>query len=107
MATQMTSKLRNDIASLSTGGVGTHYTHTGGFFTRLDRVLWDNGLRVTTQEQGLPGMSCLEYPIIHTPEGRGRIEVTTTGGEMPLFDIVYTWYRMPSGNWEFICYPTC
>jgi hypothetical protein len=93
---KMTNKTREAIASLSTGGVGTYYTSPGAFFTRLEWVL---------REEGFEGVG--DYPAIHTSEGGGRIEVVLLGMETPLFDVVYNWYRMPSGNWEMICYPTC
>ena len=95
----MTNKMRNAIASLSTGGVGTYYTSPGQFFTRLEWTLREIGLQPESDM----------HPSIHTEEGRGRVAVTMLGAGMdaPLFDVVYTWYRMPSSNWEFICYPTC
>lgn len=96
MATKMTRKLRNEIASLSTGGVGTYYTSPGVFFTRLEWVLREGGF----EPVGDP-------PTIHTNEGRYTTPVAPVGMIAPLFDVVTTWYRMPSGNWEMICYPTC
>ncbi len=93
----MTQKTRNAIASLSTGGVNTYYPSTEEFFTRLEWVLRENGFA----PEGLT------HPLIHTSEGRGRLPVVMIGGDQPLFDIMYTWYRMPSGNWEMICYPIC
>ena len=97
MATKMTRKLRNEIATLSTGGVGTYYSHPGVFFASLERVLQKNELSYED----------LTYPLIYTSEGRGRISVVNRGMDTPLFDVVYTWYRMPSSNWEIICYPSC
>jgi len=93
---KMTTKLRNAIASLSTGGVGTYYPSTHMFFTRLECVLRDEGFEYED----------LAYPTIHTDEGCGRIPVCMIGMDTPLFNIAFTWYRMPSGNWEIICYPT-
>ena len=97
MPTKLTSKVRRAIATLSTGGVGTYYPTTGKFFTRLEWVLRDNGFQPETEE----------HPPIHTDDGRGRMGVTMLGMNTPLFDVFYTWYRMESGNYEFVCYPIC
>ena len=97
MATKLTTKMREAIASCSTGGVGTHYHHVGEFFVKLERVLREGGFEFED----------LEYPSIHTTEGRGRLPVCLEGMHTPLFDVVFTWHRMPSGNWEMICYPAC
>jgi len=97
MATRMTTKLRNAIAALSTGGVGTYYASPGEFFTRLEWVLREGGFEYED----------LAHPTIHTNEGRGLLPVCLLGMDTPLFSVAFTWYRMPSGNWEVVCYPTC
>ena len=95
--TRLPSKVREAIAGISTGGVGTYYHSPGRFFTRLEWVLRGAGFQPET----------LDHPLIHTSDGRGRIPVTLEGMDTPLFDVVYTWHRMEqSGNWEMICYPT-
>jgi hypothetical protein len=46
---------------------------------------------------------------IHTPQGRGMLRVLEYDAEVgadPLFYVVFTWYRMPSGRWEMIGYTT-
>ena len=102
MATKMTRKLRNEIATLSTGGVGTYYDSPGKFFSRLWGVLGNHDL----ENENTREMED-ENPPIHTSEGRGRVTVVNRGMDTPLFDVWYTWYRMPSGRWEFVCGPTC
>jgi len=96
---KLSTKARNAIASLSTGGMGTYYPSPAAFFIRLAWVLRDNGFVATQMEE--------DTPLIHTNDGRGRVEVTPLGIDTPLFDVVYTWHRMESGNWEMVCYPSC
>ena len=96
---KMTKGTREAIASLSTGGVGTYYPSHGAFFTRLDWVL---------RQEGFQPSSSMFPPLFHTNEGRGLVPVSMIGmEEHPLFDVVYTWYKMPSGNYEIVCYPSC
>jgi len=100
MPAKLTRKMREAISSCSTGGVGTHYPSPSRFFSKLEWVLREGGFEYFD----------LEYPTIHTNEGRGLLGVVILGDAQvadPLFDVVFTWYRMPSGNWEMICYPTC
>jgi hypothetical protein len=94
---KLSRKTRNAIATLSTGGVGTYYRSPGVFFTRLEWVLREEGFQPEGES----------HPPIHTDDGRGRIAVVMLGMETPLYDVVYTWHRMQSGNWEMICYPSC
>ncbi len=94
---KLTTQLKSDIATLSTGGPGTYYTSPEVFFTRLEWVLREGGFEFED----------LRYPDIHTSEGRGLLPVVLQGMHAPLFDVVFTWYKMPSGNWEMVCYPAC
>lgn len=100
---KMTQKVRNAIAGLSTGGRGTYYLRPSAFFSSLDWVLRDHGLQLVNSPYTDPHA---DYPTIHNDDGRGRIAVCALGMDTPLFDVVYMWHRMPSSNWEFICYPT-
>lgn len=95
----LSRKTRNQIADLSTSGIDGYYTSPAKFFGKLD---W-------TLRQSTEGLQMADdYPQTHIDEGRGRIAVSKIGMEAhPLFDVTYTWHKMPSGNWEIICYASC
>ena len=88
------SVLQNDIASLSTGGVNTYYTSPEQFFACLEEILEKHELAYED----------LAYPAISTSEGRGILPITFADDATPVLEVFFTWYRMPSYNWEIVCY---
>lgn len=90
MARKIEKKLRNAIASLSTG---VYYEHFHTWYEALEQLLGEYGF--TPQE---------DYPAIYNDEGRDSMGVVDpqTGEEVGY--IWYSWYRMPSSRWEVICY---
>lgn len=93
----LSTKAREAICSVATHGHDSYYPTHEDFFTRLEWVLREHGF----------AFEDLRYPLIHTSEGRGLLPVVIIGSDQALFDVVFTWYRMPSGVWEMICYPSC
>jgi len=80
-------KLSEEIATLSSG--------TGPYYERIED--WYEALKIILQKhECFPNI----LPEIHTNEGRGFVEFTGTRNGQ----IYFTWYKMPSGRFEVICY---
>ena len=110
MAAKLTSKIRGAICSCSTGTLlprqkgkrSPYYSYPGAFFRALEEVLEAGGYEYFD----------FQYPTIHTQEGDALLGVVDSSDGSwedvpidPLFEVAIQWHRMPSGRWEFTCYP--
>jgi hypothetical protein len=91
----MFDKLANRIAGVSTHDRYTYYKSPAQFLQRLSDVLREFGY--VTPQFAL---------YLYNMEGCGYIDVTRANKDKTEFRIYYTYYRMPSYNWEFVCYVT-
>lgn len=83
------------LAHISTG-TGPYWTSPSLFWVALKRTLSLCGLRLA-----------MDPPLFYNHEGRLllKLECRETGEEQA-FCVAVTYYRMPSGNWEIVCYTT-
>lgn len=90
MARKIEKKLRNAIASLSTG---VYYDEISGWYNRLSTLLGEYGF--------IPSDEC---PTVYNDGGHATMGIADpqTGEEVGY--IWWSWYRMPSFRWEVICY---
>jgi len=88
--------LREKIAGLSSG---RYYDSIYQWFDLMDQV-------VQSVCDGYHGVGC-DCPQVYNDEGRGSLIpiVYNITGDPDLF-VFWTYYRMPSGRWEIICYLT-
>ena len=87
------SPLRSQVASLSTGGVGTYYAQIPHWWERVCRILEEGGFPL---ERGL-----YDPPILYGIEGRWILPLGGTDTHLAVYV-----YRMPSGNYEVVNYLT-
>ena len=78
--------IREQVSQCSTG---VYYPQYKDYFAKVVDILDFYGLDV-------------EVPIIYNENGRGFVNVENNG--TVIGGLVYTWYRMPSSNWEMIGY---
>lgn len=81
--------LRNRIAKLSTGPYYDEFSH------------WWEAARDVLTEDGYYVMG--DCPNIYVDAGRGYLNFCRDDIDANIF---YTWYKMPSGRYEVICYIT-
>lgn len=87
--------LGKKIASLSSG---RYYNQIADWFDLLDQVV---------QEVGCGEIHLDDCPQVFNSEGNGiiRLPYPFGLGDSDL-QVYWSWYRMPSGRWEIICYLT-
>lgn len=83
-------KLREEVASLSSG---RYYDEISHWFDLLDQV-------VQNFSDGCLTLGC-DCPQVYNNSGSSMIRI----GDSELF-VWWSWYRMPSGRWEIVCYLT-
>lgn len=95
----MQKKLRNLLTSVSTGsllpggGRREYYSTKGGAINRADFILQDFGLKLDRDDL---------YDF-YGDEGRKQVNVCDEYGHVKGW-VMFVWYRMPSGNYEFTVY---
>ena len=82
--------LREKIASLSSG---SYYDEISHWFDLLDQV-------VQNYSDGLLSLG-RDCPQVYNDSGSSMLRI----GDSELF-IWWSWYKMPSGRWEIVCYLT-
>lgn len=78
-----------------------------GYYDRPNECL--DGIQAELDRMGLAYRDGARPLDIHTPEGRGMVSVVNSDDDPAsesLFYIVVTWYKMQSGRWEMLAYPT-
>lgn len=86
---QAQSPVRNAVSSLSSGAYYERPRH------------WWEKLCDTLQKYGYD-LNDDDFPVFYSEEGRGSVSISKEGEEAGR--VIFTWYRMPSFNWEIICY---
>lgn len=98
---KISRKASRDVAALSSstlnpkfaGGKAPYYERVSHWYNELTEVLFDHGF---TAE---------ECPPIYYEEGRGRVYFTSWDDDLNgRWEVFFTWYTMPSGRVEIICY---
>lgn len=94
----MTSKelkiLREKIAGLSSG---VYYDSIFRFFSTLDGLLLSNYCHLTCGS---------DYPQVYNDSGRLNVDFTKGFCGEESYRVFVSYYRMPSGRWEIVCYLT-
>ena len=85
------TKFREEVARLSTGH---YYKSVHQWYARLCECLHRHNCKVIS-----------ECPQVYNQEGRAVIRFQNEDGT-ETEQVFWTWYRMPSSNWEIICYVT-
>ena len=89
----VSQQCRNDIADLSTKDRYSYYPNPYNFLCKIAEVLQKHGLTTNTFE-----IYC------YNMEGNGFISIIKN--DLDIGRIYYSYYRMPSYNWEFVTYVT-
>lgn len=87
------SRIRSDVAALSTGRLAGYYDDKGHFVCALSYCLADYGYK----------LDCAELWDMVGDEGRVNLPIYSSIGEAD-FWAVCSWYTMPSGRIEFTVY---
>jgi len=84
--------IREEVASLSSGA---YYEQKSHWVDKLSVILDNHGLILDGEPVmlGDEGRSCMDI-----------VEITTVRDTPTVGCVHFTWYRMPSFNWEIICY---
>jgi hypothetical protein len=90
---KISRKMRQKVAETSTG---EYYRSVASWWSLLEIVLGEFGY--ITQD--------VNFPQIHTDAGYSLLTIHPEDNPDQLAYIWWSWYRMPSGNWEIICYIT-
>jgi hypothetical protein len=85
--------MRKAVASTSTG---EYYHSVASWFSLLEIVLGRFGY--ITQDEN--------FPQVHTNEGYAILNIHPEDNPNEVAHVWWSWYRMPSGNWEVVCYVT-
>ncbi|MHC4300604.1 MAG: hypothetical protein ACYS7Y_25290 [Planctomycetota bacterium] len=83
------------VSHLSTGSGGPYWTSPALFWAGVKDTLRHCGLRLVT-----------DPPLFHNESGCYLAHVETPDGQVQNFGIYVSYYRMPSSNWELVCYTT-
>lgn len=83
--------LRSAVANISSG---RYYKSISEWFCLISNTLEKHGCVLSEFDY--------ECPQVYNDEGQSKITFTDNRGQVCY--IHWTWYRMPSFNWEIICY---
>lgn len=98
--------VREEVASVSTDGPDKYYAHKVNALWKVNNLLKKYGFELDEQRvislEGDEGRANLPITVI-VP---GGLSCDCCGGPVETVDnqLVYVWYKMPSGRYEITCY---